>query len=53
MITRLITKRKKYGEIIRSEDKFGNIFYILIDKDGNFIRNSNNYSELHKELYQK
>lgn len=53
MMTRLITKRKNYGEIIRSEDKFGNIYYVLIDKDGNFVRSSNNYNELHKELYQK
>lgn len=50
---RLITKRKSNGEIIRSEDKFGNIIYVLIDKDGNFVRSSNNYNELHKELYQK
>ena len=51
-MTRLITKRKNYGEIIRSEDKFGNIIYILVDKDGNFVRSSNNYNVLHKELYQ-
>ena len=53
MITKLITKRKNYGEIIRSEDKFGNICYVLIDKYGNFVRSSNNYNKLHKELYQK
>lgn len=52
-MTRLITKRKNYGEIIRSEDKFGNIIYVLMDKDGNFVRSGNNYNELHKELYQK
>lgn len=52
-MTRLITKRKNYGEIIKSEDKFGNVIYVLTDKDGNFVRSSNNYNELHKELYQK
>ena len=49
----LITKRKNYGEIIQSADPFGNVIYVLIDKDGNFIRSGNNYNELHKELYQK
>jgi len=48
----LITKRKNYGEIIQSADPFGNVIYVLIDKDGNFVRSSNNYNELHKELYQ-
>lgn len=53
MITRLITKRKNYGEIIQSTDPFGNVYYVLMDKDGNFVKSSNNYNELHKELYQK
>lgn len=49
----LITKRKNYGEIIQSTDWFGNVIYVLIDNNGNFVRSSNNYNELHKELYQK
>ena len=51
--TNLVTKRKNYGEIIKTADAFGNIIYVLVDRHGNFVESSNNYNKLHDKLYNK
>ena len=44
--------RKNHGRIIKITDRFGEWFYVLLDKDGQFVDKSWDFNRLHSLLWK-